>query len=177
MKLRSQINKIEIVTFEQFLSFIPRYNVKRSEEFPTNTIIFTRILNPEFIESQEYNPKGELQGIERAEVHLYNKFHSGGLSRIITHELLCQCTLVDISNKGLNEEVHHAIDQYSYSRGLPTHLVRVANRLWMVSNPDDFLIPVTEDGRIGFFSRDPNLNTVYSIHKGEPKTFKILGCN
>jgi len=177
MKLRSQINKIEAVTFEQFLSFIPRYNVKKSEEFPTNTIIFTRILNPEFIECQEYSLQEDLLGTERSEVHLYNKFNSGGLSRIMTHELLAQCTLVDISNKGLSEEIHHAIDQYSYSKGYPTHLVRVASRLWMISNPDDFLIPVTEDGRIGLFSRDPNLNTVYSIHKGEPKTFKILGCN
>lgn len=92
--------------------------------------------------------------------------------------LLDQSRMLDISNKDLNQEIYDASQSYVHEYGKPTHLVRVASRLWMVANPDDFIIFVNkETNKIGLFVKDDKRTKIYSVHRGEPKTFRMLGMN
>lgn len=97
---------------------------------------------------------------------------------VIRYFLLEQAHMQDISNENIEESANTAVDDYAYGYGNPTHLVKVAKHLWMVANPEDFVIfSNSKLNKIGLFTKDSDLVTVYSIHKGEPKTFKILGQN
>lgn len=98
--------------------------------------------------------------------------------KLIRYFLLDQSRMADISNNKLEEAMLKAIDNHSYNYGSPTHIVRVANRLWMVANPDDFIIFFNRDeNKLGLFVKDDKLTKIYSVHKGEPKTLKLLGQN
>lgn len=97
---------------------------------------------------------------------------------LIRYFLLDQSRMADISNHKLEEATHKAVDDHSYNYGTPTHIVRIAARLWMVANPNDFIIYFNrEENKLGFFVKDDKLTKIYSVHKGEPKTFKMLGQN
>lgn len=97
---------------------------------------------------------------------------------VLRYFLMEQSSMRDIPNTNLDEMIYDASQLHLYEYGNPTHLVRVAPRLWMVANPEDFVIFMNPDNhKIGMLVKDEKKTKIYSVHYGQPKTFKILGQN
>jgi len=161
---------LNLVTLKQFLDLVP-------STFTSSVGNTVRCMNPLTIPcSSKENVPEETYKEVLVDLYAtgYNKKQKVDLMRYL---ILDQANLVDISNKDLGNSLYDACDELAYNYGTPTHLVRISSRLWGIFNPKDFSMLYNESGKMGLLVKNPKLNVVYSIHRGEPKTFRMLGQN
>lgn len=167
---------LKMVTFRKFLEILPNELV--SKEQIVNGLSVLRVRPFSSIQSStntNFDPSSNEP--ELVNIPVYHKPLLVAKSQILMMGLLDQAKLVDVSNDDLGELIIESAYENAYNYGNPTYLVNVGFRLWMVADIDDFVVINVEGGRFGFFCKSKERTVLYSIHKGKPKTFKILGQN
>lgn len=172
--IHSPQGALKVTGLSNFLSLIEPQEVHKDNE---NVVVRT--------EGQKYGQIDDNAWYEWADAHvdvlvdmIPMGFNINNRLELMRFYLLDKSRMYDIPNKDLNKEIYDATNAHSYEYGVPTHLVRIASRLWMVANPDDFVIFLNRAAnKIGLFVKDDKRTRIYSVHRGEPKTFKMLGMN
>jgi hypothetical protein len=177
--IHSPNGALEVISLLNFLNLVDCDAVTRKDEWQDNKIMQLR--TGEIFGASSYY--GDLSNWENEPKKILVELVQMGFTRtnrldILRFFIMDQAVMSDVSNKDLNEVIHNEQEEHLYNFGNPTHLVRVAQRLWMVANPEDFVIFMNkEDSKIGLFVKDEKRTRVISVHRGEPRTFRMLGQN
>lgn len=172
--INTSICRLTVVTFSKFLDTVQKFSVRPEDGKYATFYVPGSVYGISSMDSLYCTEVPWTR--EVVELHKLPNFKIR--DEFLRFELLNKVKMIDLSNKSLDYQLQDSICSFvDQQASYPTHLVRVCSRLWLLANPKDFTIPISESGWVGLFIANKDKNIVYSIHKGEPKTFKILGQN
>lgn len=138
---------IKTVTLDEFIQAVPVRDI-RGDLYTFNAQV-------------GYNSNTEESIYKRAALALVR----GHKKEIFKSNIVLQATLKHQYKRDLRETLEDAATNSLCNFGLPSHLVKLGRRMWLLANPEDFNILTNNRGGIGMACYHRQRNVVYFVDR------------